>query len=148
MDFKELLQLITEDPQINSYVALEEIFLLPKLIKKDGRLTAELFYLKSDVSMGRYTVYPVSHRVFYDIEEKQPVNMECITKDDTDYNKALGTYRELVKKNGIKNSISAEYAELFIKTVSGGGNADDKALADLSALWEQCIPVEIKNTIV
>ncbi len=148
MEFKKLLKLIAEDSQINSYVALEEIFLLPKLIKKDSKLIAELFYLKSDVSMGRYTVYPVSHRVLYDIEEKRTVSMECITKHDIDYNIPLGSYQKLLEKNGIEKNISEKYAELFVKTAAKGNDADEKDLMDLSILWEQCIPVEIKNTII
>lgn len=147
MEFKELLKLIAEDSQINSYVALEEIFLLPKLIKKDSKLIAELFYLKSDVSMGRYTVYPISHRVLYDIEEKRTVSMECIIKHDIDYNIPLGSYQKLLEKNGIESSISAKYAELFVKIAAKGNDVNDKDLTDLSTLWEQCIPVEIKNTI-
>ena len=148
MDFKDLLRLISEDPLINGYVPLEEISLLPRLIKKDGRLTAELFYLKGDVSLGRYTVYPVSHRILYDIEKKRSVHMECIMKNNIDYNIALGTYQELIEKEGIDSRISEEYADLFIKTVIKGNGADDKDLEDLSVLWEKCIPVEIKNTIV
>lgn len=148
MEFKELLKLIAEDSQINSYVALEEIFLLPKLIKKDSKLIVELFYLKSDVAMGRYTVYPVFHKVLYDIEEKRPVSMECIINPDIDYNVPLESYQKLLEKNGIEKNISEKYAELFVKTAAKGIDVNDKDLTDLSALWEQCIPVEIKNTII
>lgn len=148
MDFKELLTLINEDLTINSNIALSEISLLPKLVRKDGRLMVEVYYLKSDLSLGRYTVYPVSHKVLYDIESKKAVEIKNVALKNIDYGTPLGTYQNLLNKNGIENSKTKEYEDLFTEVFNKGNDADNRALKILSALWEQCIPNEIKNTIV
>lgn len=148
MNFRALLNLMGEDIIINSFVPLGEISILPRFIKRNNRLTAEVFYMHSDTSKGRYTIYPVSYRVLYDVADRRPVLMEHLNRDTTDFSIPIGTYQELLDKNNIDRDIAKEYSDLCEKIIAAGSEADKAQLQKLFELWEKCIPVEIKNTIV
>ncbi len=144
MDLKNLMEEISKNILIKSYVPLGQIMLLPRLAIKDGETAAEIFYVKSDVSKGPYTVYPVSYRVLYSLEEKNPVLMEKIKKSSVDYKVPLGQYSKLMEQNNITAEMQSEYAKAFGEAVNGN---DSGEYDELSKMWERIIPAEIKATI-
>ncbi len=144
MDLKNLMEEISRNLTIKSYVPLSQIMLLPRLTTKDGETVAETFYLKSDISNGPYTVYPISYRVLYNLKEKNPVLMERIKKSNINYKKPIGTYAELMQSNDITAEMQDEYAKLF----EIAANSDDNGKYDsLTKAWEKIIPAEILKTI-
>ncbi len=144
MDLKNLMEEINANIVIKSYIPLGQIMLLPKLAIKDGETVAEVFYVKSDISKGPYTVYPVSYRVLYSFNEKNPVLMERIKKSSIDYKLPLGSYAELMKSNNITAEMQNEYANAFETAVNGNDSSEYDKIYEM---WKKIIPAKIIDTI-
>lgn len=145
MKIENILKKINSDVRILGYVPMGMITLTPRFIKQGKDTVLEIFYMLSDNSQGRYTVYPARYRVLYDYKNSIPVLMERLNKE-LDYSAPLGSYIKLIEDSGIPVDAAQKYAEACNKALESV-DLTETQIDSLRELWETIIPEKIKATL-
>ena len=146
MKFENILKFAKRDRTVMHTVPLNPLPLYPRFTERNGKVVAEIFYTSSGKATERYTVYPVSVRILFDLEDKTAVLVERIKKPGVDYTTPLGSYEALLRENGITIESLKSYAKRY-EELEDNGNLTVEALPELRKLWEDITPKEIRATI-
>lgn len=147
MTMKELMQAIKKDARIRSFVFMQMGHFLPRLLLRNGRLEAALYYYPVWQGDGPQVVRPVRMQVLYDIQEKRPVLLEEFL--DAPCQEVFRLWESAEEKQAYMNRLSAviRSAEACLAAYRETGQVDQALLQEAERNWRASLPEEIAGSL-